>query len=103
MMPYSRLFLRLLHTKVGTNPGQSCADITFYISTLWICHTLNRKRIGRLVLFFGLIGMGAFIFLNMDLAHRKRDLYLLFAISLIFFISGWVGLFRYTRFWAMLE
>ncbi|NHI03072.1 hypothetical protein DYY67_0193 [Candidatus Nitrosotalea sp. TS] len=32
--------------------------------------------------------MGAFIFLNMDLAHRRRDLYFLFALSLIFFISG---------------
>ncbi|MGI0047247.1 MAG: hypothetical protein ACREBB_08675 [Nitrosotalea sp.] len=64
---------------------------------------MNWKRFGRLVLFFGLIGMGAFIFLNMDLAHRKRDLYTLFAISLIFFISGWVGLFRYSRFWTMLD
>ncbi len=64
---------------------------------------MNWKRVGRLVLFFGLIGMGAFIFLNMDLAHRKRDLYLLFALSLGFFISGWFGLFRYTRFWTMLE
>ena len=64
---------------------------------------LNWKKAGRLILFFGLIGMGAFIFLNMDLAHRKRDLYLLFAISLMFFISGWVGLFRYSRFWMMLE
>jgi hypothetical protein len=64
---------------------------------------LNWKRIGRLVLWFGLIGMGAFIFLNLDLAHRKRDLYLLFGLSLAFLISGWVGLFRYSRFWNMLE
>ncbi|MDE1861654.1 MAG: hypothetical protein KGI33_01950 [Thaumarchaeota archaeon] len=64
---------------------------------------MNWKRIGRLILFFGLIGLGAFIFLNMDLAHRKRDLYILFALSLASFISGWVGLFRYTRFSAMLE
>lgn len=64
---------------------------------------LNWKRVGKLVLFFGLIGMGAFIFLNMDLAHRRRDLYLIFALSLGFFIAGWFGLFRYTRFSAMLE
>ncbi|TLX95717.1 MAG: hypothetical protein E6K91_01955 [Thaumarchaeota archaeon] len=64
---------------------------------------MNWKRIGRLVLWFGFIGMGAFIFLNLDLAHRKRDLYILFGLSLAFFISGWVGLFRYSRFWNMLE
>ncbi|MGI0066027.1 MAG: hypothetical protein ACREA5_00360 [Nitrosotalea sp.] len=64
---------------------------------------MNLKRLGRLVLFFGLIGLGAFIFLNLDLAHRKREMYLLFALSLISFISGWVGLFRYSRFWNMLD
>ncbi|MGI0060513.1 MAG: hypothetical protein ACREBJ_12180 [Nitrosotalea sp.] len=64
---------------------------------------MNFKRLGRLVLFFGLIGLGAFIFLNLDLAHRKREMYLLFALSIISFISGWVGLFRYSRFWNMLE
>ncbi|TRZ80450.1 MAG: hypothetical protein D4R90_01770 [Nitrosopumilales archaeon] len=58
---------------------------------------------GRLILFFGLIGLGAFLFLNLDLAHRKRELYLLFVLSLVCFISGWVGLFRYSRFWNMLE
>ncbi|MDE1818019.1 MAG: hypothetical protein KGI19_05405 [Thaumarchaeota archaeon] len=64
---------------------------------------MNFKRLGRLVLFFGLIGLGAFIFLNLDLAHRKREMYLLFALSVTSFISGWVGLFRYSRFWNMLE
>ncbi|MDC8451883.1 MAG: hypothetical protein LV477_03100 [Candidatus Nitrosotalea sp.] len=64
---------------------------------------MNFKRLGRLVLFFGLIGLGAFIFLNLDLAHRKREMYLLFTLSLVSFISGWVGLFRYSRFWNMLE
>jgi hypothetical protein len=63
---------------------------------------MNLKRIGRLILFFGLIGLGAFIFLNLDLAHRKRDWYLLFALSLTSFISGWIGLFRFSRFWDML-
>ncbi|MDE1843966.1 MAG: hypothetical protein KGI10_01400 [Thaumarchaeota archaeon] len=64
---------------------------------------MNFKRLGRLVLFFGLIGLGAFVFLSLDLAHRKREMYLLFALSIILFISGWVGLFRYSRFWNMLE
>ncbi|HZS73278.1 MAG TPA: hypothetical protein VFA69_02130 [Candidatus Nitrosotalea sp.] len=64
---------------------------------------MNFKRLGRLILFFGLIGLGAFIFLNLDLAHRKREMYLLFTLSLVSFISGWVGLFRYSRFWNMLE
>ena len=52
---------------------------------------------GRLVLWFGLIGFGAFVFLNLDLAHRKRDLYILFGLSLVLFISGWVGIFRSSR------
>ncbi|NHH98499.1 hypothetical protein DYY66_1841 [Candidatus Nitrosotalea sp. FS] len=64
---------------------------------------MNFKRLGRLILFFGLIGLGAFVFLNLDLAHRKREMYLLFALSIILFISGWVGLFRYSRFWNMLD
>ncbi|MEO9308053.1 MAG: hypothetical protein ABI342_07065 [Nitrososphaera sp.] len=64
---------------------------------------MKAKEIARLVFFFGLIGLGAFIFLNLDLAHRKRDMYILFALSIISFISGWVGLFRYSRFWNMLE
>ena len=64
---------------------------------------MNAKKIARLVLFFGLIGLGAFIFLNLDLAHRRRDWYLLFVLSLVSFISGWMGLFRYSRFWDMLS
>jgi len=54
-------------------------------------------------LWFGLIGLGTFLFLNLDLAHRRRDIYLIFALSLGLFIVGWVGLFRYSRFWNMLE
>jgi hypothetical protein len=50
--------------------------------------------LGRVALWFGLIGFGAFVFLNLDLAHRKRDLYLLLGLSIALFISGWVGIFR---------
>ena len=57
----------------------------------------NWKRLGRVALWFGLIGFGAFAFLNLDLAHRKRDLYLLLGLSIALFISGWVGIFRSTR------
>jgi len=64
---------------------------------------MNLKTIARLVFFFGLIGLGAFVFLNLDLAHRKRDWYLLFSLSLVSFIAGWMGLFRYSRFWDTLS
>ncbi|WP_101478021.1 hypothetical protein [Candidatus Nitrosotalea bavarica] len=64
---------------------------------------MNLKRLGRLILFFGLIGLGAFIFLDLDVAKNKIGFYLLFGLSLACFISGWVGLFRYSRFWNMLE
>ena len=57
----------------------------------------NWKRLGHVALWFGLIGFGAFVFLNLDLANRKRDLYLLFGLSLVLFISGWVGIFRSSR------
>ena len=71
--------------------------------TVLVSSLVNWKHWARLALWFGLIGLGAFVFLNIDLAHRKRELYLIIAISVGLFISGWVGIFRYSRFWTLLD
>jgi len=63
----------------------------------------NWKYYGRMALWFGLIGLGAFLFLNLDLAHRKRELYLIFGLAMIFMISGWIGLFRFSRIWNIIN
>ncbi|HSD05150.1 MAG TPA: hypothetical protein VLB45_05290 [Nitrosopumilaceae archaeon] len=57
----------------------------------------NWKKWGRIILWFGLIGAGVFIFLNLDVANRKRELYFLFGLSLVLFISGWVGIFMSSK------
>jgi len=65
--------------------------------------SVNWKYYGRMTLWFGLIGLGAFLFLNLDLAHRKRDLYFILGLAMIFMISGWVGLFRFSRIWNIIN
>jgi hypothetical protein len=64
---------------------------------------MNWKYGGHAVLWLGLIVLGAFLFLNLDLAHRKRELYLIFGLAMIFMISGWVGVFRFSRIWNMIN
>ena len=65
--------------------------------------SVNWKYYGRMALWFGLIGLGAFLFLNLDLAHRKRELYFIFGLAMIFMISGWIGLFRFSRIWNIIN
>jgi hypothetical protein len=64
---------------------------------------VNWKNYGHVALWFGLIGLGVFLFLNLDLAHRKRDLYLIFVMAMVFMISGWVGIFRFSRIWDIIN
>ncbi len=64
---------------------------------------INWKYFGHVALWLGLIGLGALLFLNLDLAHRKRELYLIFGLAMIFMISGWVGVFRFSRIWDMIN
>jgi len=71
--------------------------------TLNVSSLANWKHWARLAFCFAVIGLGAFVFLNIDLAHRKRDLYLIIAISVALFISGWVGVFRFSRLWRLLD
>ena len=54
-------------------------------------------------MWLGLVGLGAFLFLNLDLAHRKRELYLIFGLAMLFMIGGWVGVFRFSRIWNMIN
>jgi len=51
---------------------------------------INWKYFGNIAFWLGMIGLGAFLFLNYDLVHRKRDLYLIFGLAMIFMIGGWV-------------
>ena len=64
---------------------------------------INWKYGGHVVLWLGLIGLGAFLFLNLDLAHNKNELYLIFGLAMIFMIGGWVGVFRFSRIWNMIN
>jgi len=64
---------------------------------------VNWKYVGHVTLWLGLIGLGAFLFLNLDLAHRKRELYLIFGLAMLFMIGGWVGVFRFSRIWNMIN
>lgn len=64
---------------------------------------VNWKPYIHVALWLGLIGLGAFLFLNLDLAHRKRDLYMIFGLAMVFMISGWVGMFRFSRIWNMIN
>jgi len=64
---------------------------------------MDLKHRGRVVMWLGLVGLGAFLFLNLDLAHRKRELYLIFGLAMICMIGGWVGIFRFSRIWNMIN
>ncbi len=64
---------------------------------------ISWKYGGHAALWLGLIGLGAFLFLNLDLAHSARDLYLIFGFAMVFMIGGWVGVFRFSRIWNMIN